>query len=400
MSIEWTKAETDKLLAAIKGAPSVAEAVTRVAKAVPSRRVTYDVIKYKLNALNKPSLSTFLQPPHHETPEQATKEDLGKLRTDRRLAELESANKRLIKDVADREAELSAMRQLRASKPLPPVTAPKRVGATQRRGTPVMLCSDWHIEEQVHPKTVAGLNEYTPAIAEKCIAKLAEAFEWLLRDSRFDCREGVVWLGGDLYSGYIHEELTEGNAMSPVEAALWLQTRIEEMLRRIAATTKLERILVICNDGNHGRLTQKIRVATRTKNSLEWMLYHNLARRLSDEPRFQFQIADGEWNYLDIYKQTLAFTHGDSFKYQGGVGGLLIPVRRGINEMRKYRKVDHVAMGHFHQRLDLNDISVNGSMIGINPYSMRIHASPEPRQQSWFMLDSERGKCLSAPIWL
>jgi hypothetical protein len=68
--------------------------------------------------------------------------------------------------------------------------------------------------------------------------------------------------------------------------------------------------------------------------------------------------------------------------------------------MRKYRKVSHVSLGHFHQRSDFGDISVNGSMIGVNPYSMHIHASPEPRQQSWFMVDSRRGKAMSAPVWL
>ena len=68
--------------------------------------------------------------------------------------------------------------------------------------------------------------------------------------------------------------------------------------------------------------------------------------------------------------------------------------------MRKYIKVDHVSMGHFHQRMDDGEVSVNGSMIGITPYSMRIHAKPEPRQQSWFLVDSERGKCISAPVWL
>jgi hypothetical protein len=36
----------------------------------------------------------------------------------------------------------------------------------------------------------------------------------------------------------------------------------------------------------------------------------------------------------------------------------------------------------------------------VNPYSMHIHASPEPRQQSWFMVDETRGKSISAPIWL
>lgn len=391
----WTKAEETKLLRAVAGAPSVSAAVDAARAALPSRGLTLDAVANKLRRMGQPNLSELVA---RTAP--TTEGQLSTLRLTKKTSSLEAANRRLLEDLAAKGDELDAMRSLQAAKPLPAIEVPKRVGALQRRGVPVMLCSDWHVEEPVDPKKVNGLNEYSPAVAEKCIDKMADAFEWMMRDARYDCREAVIWLGGDLYSGYIHDELVEGNEMSPVEAVIWLQERIEKMLRKIAATCpSLGRIIVPCNDGNHGRLTEKIRVGTRAKNSLEWLLYQNLAVRLRDDDRFQFQIADGEWTFLDVYDRTLGFTHGDSFRYQGGVGGLLIPVRRGLNEMRKYRKISVANMGHFHQRLDLNDIVVNGSMIGINPYSMRIHASPEPRQQAWYMVDSSRGKCLSAPIW-
>ena len=317
------------------------------------------------------------------------------------LADLSSAKRALLRELADKEGQLLALRELRAQKPIPPVKAARGRGeGKQRQGVPVMLLSDWHVEERVDPKTVNGLNKYNPEIAEHCIDRCADAFEWLGRDSRFDCRTAVIWLGGDLFSGYIHEELQESNFLSPVQAVVWLQERIEKMLRKIAASTKYERIIVPCNDGNHGRNTHKIRVSTRTANSLEWLLYQTLAARMADDPRFVFHVAEGEWSFVDLFGQTIAFTHGDSFRYQGGVGGISIPLRRGINEMRKYRPIHQVCLGHFHTRSDFGDINVNGSMIGVSPYSMRIHAPPEPRQQSFFLIDSERGKCVSAPVWL
>lgn len=317
------------------------------------------------------------------------------------VAEERSARTRLLQDLADREEQIAILKELRAANPLPPITERQTVGASQRQGVPVMLCSDWHVEEPVDPKKVNGLNEYSLEIADACIGRMADAFEWMLRDHRYDCRAGVVWLGGDLLSGFIHAELQESNFLSPVQATLWLQERIERMLRKIAATCQdLDRIIVPATDGNHGRLTHKMRVSTRTANSLEWLLYQTIAARMADDPRFEFQIADGEWTFVDVFDQTIAFTHGDSFRFQGGIGGVSIPLRRGVNEMRKYRKIDHVCLGHFHQRQDFGDISVNGSMIGVTPYSMHLHASPEPRQQSWFLVDSRRGRALSAPIWL
>jgi len=64
-----------------------------------------------------------------------------------------------------------------------------------------MLCSDLHVEERVDPAQVNGLNEYNLDIADRCIGRMAEAYEWLLHDARYDCREGVVWIGGDTFSG-------------------------------------------------------------------------------------------------------------------------------------------------------------------------------------------------------
>lgn len=335
--------------------------------------------------------------------EPSTAEDLAEHRRREQLSTLSSTKSRLLDELADREAQIALLRDLRSARPIGPVVAKKKVGGKQRQGVPVLLCSDWHVEERVDPKTVDGLNEYNLEIAEKCIDKMADAFEWLGRDSRYDMRTGVVWLGGDLFSGYIHEELVESNFLSPTQAALWLQERIEKMLRKIAATCpNLERIIVPCNDGNHGRSTHKIRISTRTANSLEWFLYQNLAVRMRDDPRFEFQIAEGDWTFLDIFDRTLAFTHGDSFQYGGGVGGISIPIRRGVSRQFQHhpRKPDYVSMGHFHQRSDFGDIAVNGSMIGYGPYAQRIHASPEPRQQSWFLIDQTRGKALSAPVWL
>lgn len=315
-------------------------------------------------------------------------------------AGLLTAKRKLLDQLGEKEQQIAALTQL-GSQQSAPIVAPKGRGEGKRRlATPVMLLSDWHVEEPVHPEQVNGLNEYNLEIAERCIERCADGFAWLTRDPRFEMREAIVWLGGDLFSGYIHEELMEQNFLSPVEACVWLQERIGKMLRRILAETSFERIIVPCNDGNHGRLTRKIRVATRTANSLEWLLYKTLAEKFADEPRLHFQIADGEWNFVDVFEHTIGFFHGDSVRYQGGVGGLLIPMRKALNEMRKYRKVDSFAFGHFHQYMPLLEMTANGSMIGLGPYSMSIKATPEPRQQAFFLIDSAKGKCMQTPIWL
>lgn len=316
------------------------------------------------------------------------------------LADIKRKNKELTADLAQAQDEFAILSGLH-NRPIRPIVAPTKVGAKQRKGVPVLLCSDWHVEEPVDPKTVNDLNTYNLEIADRCIDRLSEAYAWMLQDSRFDCRTGVVWLGGDLMSGFIHDDLRESNSLTPVETSYWLHDRLERMLRRIASMCpSLERIVVPCNSGNHGRTTDKIRVQTREKNSFEWLIYKSVAHRLSSDPRFEFQIADAEWGYLDVMGFTLAFAHGDSFNYGGGVGGISIPIRKKLGNIKQHRPIHHACIGHFHTRQDFGDISVNGSMIGVSPYSIRIGAPPEPRQQSWFMVDSEHGKCLSAPVWL
>lgn len=317
-----------------------------------------------------------------------------------RIGELEKSRAALLKELEDKQGQIDVFTALSKRGPKPLVEKRGKGRGVRRMACPVLLCSDWHVEERVDLASVNGENEYNLQIADRCIKKIPEAFEWLVRDKRFEIREALLWLGGDLFSGYIHDELMEHNFLSPVQAALWLLDRVEAMVRQILADTDLEKLHVDCNDGNHGRLTHKIRVATRTQNSLEYMLYKTLAARFRDEPRVAFNVAEGEYLYHEVYGQTLCFFHGDSVRYQGGVGGLLIPMRRGLNEHRKIRQVHTYNVGHFHQYMSLPDITVNGSMIGMTPYSLRLKCAPEPRQQAFYMIDAKRGKCQATPIWL
>lgn len=314
-------------------------------------------------------------------------------------AETEAARQRLLNELGDAKEQIEALTRL-SKRPPAPIVAKKATRGKRRQGVPVINLSDWHIEEPVYPEQVNGLNHYNLDIADKCITQCTEAFEWFCRDPRWDMRFGVLNYMGDLYSGYIHDELVEGNLLSPVESVVWLQARIERQIRTILAHCPFETLIVMCEDGNHGRMTHKMRVGTRTANSLEWLLYKSIAARFADEKRVRFQIAEGDYNYLSIYDTNVCFFHGDSVKYQGGVGGLLVPLMRGLNELRKYKPADVYVLGHFHQYMSLPNVVVNGSMIGTNAYSMRYKFAPEPRQQSFFLIDSERGKCVSAPVWL
>jgi len=328
-------------------------------------------------------------------------------RRDRELRLLREEKKQLVHALETAEARAQVVEQIQsASLSLPSATrAPKKQSKQSggmREATPVVMCSDWHIEEEVSSEKTNGMNEYTITIADHRISRLSEGILWLLdmHRTKFVIDDFVLWLGGDLFSGYIHEELIESNQLSPVESVLWLQSRLRNLIDTLVGSGKVKTLYVPCSYGNHGRTTQRKRISTGAENSYEWMMYQQLAFHYRDSANVKIIAPKSQLIYLDVYDFTLRFAHGDQISYQGGIGGLTIPAYKKIAAWDVGRRADITCIGHFHQYLSLSSLVTNGSLIGFNPYAISIGARYEPPQQAFFLLDSKRGKTLSTPIWV
>ena len=59
-------------------------------------------------------------------------------------------------------------------------------------------------------------------------------------------------------------------------------------------------------------------------------------------------ISDGYWNYLDVFDKTVGFHHGDAVKFNGGIGGLTIPLMKYLHRANQQRRIDYSFCGHFH----------------------------------------------------
>ena len=261
------------------------------------------------------------------------------------------------------------------------------------------MMSDWHAEETVQAKTVNGLNEYNLEVADRRITKLCTSVVRLTEIQRAGTRIDnlVVNLMGDMMTGYIHEELQEMNGLSPTETVLWLRQRIVGGLRYIQKNGGFKKITVTCNYGNHGRTTKKPRHATGASNSYEWMLYHILK---DDMPELEWVIADGYFVFIDVYGRVFRIHHGDNVQYQGGIGGLTIPMEKAIASWNKSQPVYHDLVAHHHTAMQNPRWISNGSLIGYGPYSLAIKAGFEPPQQTYFLVDSKRGRTGTFPIFL
>ena len=264
--------------------------------------------------------------------------------------------------------------------------------------TAVAVASDWHVEETVLGKTVNNLNEFNLDVAERRIQAFFRNVVKLTSIQRTGCKieRLMLVLGGDMMTGYIHEELVEGNSLSPTQTVLWLIERISAGVEYLSP--HFGEIVIPCVMGNHGRTCQKPRHATGAANSYEWMMYHVLADKLKSKATWH--VADGYHLLVDLYGKTVRIHHGDGLKYQGGIGGLTIPVEKAIASWNKGIPADLDIFGHWHQSQQNPKWVSNGSLIGFNAYSVAIKAPFEKPTQTYFLFDKKHGRTGTFPVFL
>jgi hypothetical protein len=314
---------------------------------------------------------------------------------------IRAEHKQLVEEVrAHRERE-KVLLSLSDEKPTQRLHSRERKSGL-REGCAVVLASDWHVEETVDAAKVSGRNSYDLTIARQRITRFFGGIDWLLGLNRqaFAIRDMVLWLGGDLISGFIHDDLVEANSLSPIEAILCLRDWLIDGIETLLKDPKLDRLIVPCSYGNHGRNGVKKKIARGAENSYEWLLYNILERHFAGNKRVSFSVARGEHVYVDVYGHVLHFTHGDSVNYGGGVGGITIPLNKAINGWNTVRRADMHHIGHFHQLTWTRDAVVNGSLIGYSPFAYHVKAHYEEPQQAFYVLDSKRGRSITAPIWV
>lgn len=311
---------------------------------------------------------------------------------------VEQKYKALQEKIAIVEAERDAVIQI--NKGIQTYAIKPNDGKSSSEATYVMVASDWHIEEEVKPENVNGLNKYNLELSKERADMFFRNGHKLLKMFQKDVNVNTVVLAllGDFISNSIHEELMEANLLSPIDAIIRCQNYIASGIEFLLRDSSIEELIIVCHTGNHGRTTKERRHATESGNSLEYFMYNQLANHFQGNKRVKFMIPMAYHSYLDIYGYTLRFHHGHNMSYGGGVGGITISVNKAIAQWDKIRKADLDVFGHFHQFLDGGKFIANGSMIGFNAYALSIKANFETPKQASFLIDKKRFKTLVAPI--
>jgi hypothetical protein len=278
-----------------------------------------------------------------------------------------------------------------------------RPGGKVSRGhaTAILCCNDWHVEGCVTRESVDGANEFNLAVADRRIRRTWQKSLFLLDFVRriSNVRDMVVWLGGDLINGAIHEELEESNFLGPAEAVLYVQDHVAAGLDLLLREADVDHITVVTSYGNHGRTTKRRRISTGYRHSWEWLAYHNLARHYRNTPKITFKVEQGYHNWLPVQGYDVRFHHGDAIRYAGGVGGVTIPLRKKIAQWNKRRKAYLDVIGHFHQFIDGWDFVGCGCLIGYDAYALEIGAEFQQPTQTFLVIDRTFGKVLCAPVF-
>lgn len=270
----------------------------------------------------------------------------------------------------------------------------------------ISTISDVHTEEPVIKSIVNNLNEYNLQICEERVTKYFKRLLYMVNQSRksgYIIDNLVVGFLGDFITGYIHEELEEVNELTPVQATLFIQNLLMKGLKLLSEDGNFTKITVPCVPGNHGRTTRKKRYTTGYKNSYEWLMYNNIKNFLTEKGGYEnidIIIPESEFIYLNLFGYVNKFSHGDHFNYQGGIGGLEVPLKKWVLRENAVIKTDMSWIAHWHQYIVLNKVRVNGSLIGYNSYARAFGFEPEPPKMQFQLLDSKRGYTLNNPIIL
>ena len=307
-------------------------------------------------------------------------------------AELEKANRALNVIDAATNAVLEPPAWLSPTKPTP------------KSATLMLMLSDCHFDEVVLPSEVDGLNAYDRRIAtlrlEAWAAGAIKLSRHYLAGLKYDgC---VLMLGGDIFSGDIHEELAETNEDTMIGSLLYWSERLASAIAMLA--DEFKRIHVASVVGNHGRTSRKPRAKLRAKTNFDWLLAKMLERHFTKDKRVTFDVPEGSDCLVSVYSHGHLLTHGDQASGGQGIGGIWPPIMRlRARKAQRYLAIgdsfDTLWLGHWHQYQPSPAMIVNGSLKGVDEYAFVNNFGYEVPQQALAVVTPEHNITLQAPIF-
>ena len=258
--------------------------------------------------------------------------------------------------------------------------------------------TDWQLG-----KRTAGYGiEKCSQRMEQFTQKVMELTE--LQRTHHPVRECTIMFGGDMVEGIT---IFPGQAWE-VEAHLFEQlfetVRIEEMIVRTLAAF-FEKVHVVCEYGNHGRLGRKGELPAN--DNIDAISYKIASERTSDLKNVTWQMSPDWYQIVEIGNYRALLVHGDEIKSFGG-NTPAFGILRKCNAWATGVVPDFqdVYMGHFHTPMALTmsnggRIFVTGSPESDSVYAAEFVAAKGRPSQRLHFVDPDKARVTAEyVVWL
>jgi hypothetical protein len=262
------------------------------------------------------------------------------------------------------------------------------------------LLSDTHFDEVVRPEELDNLNAYNREIAQLRLRAFFDGVDKMAHHytSNIEYDGLVLMLGGDMFSGDIHEELVQTNEDTMIGSVLHWAEELTAGITQMAEQFGRVHIPVVV--GNHGRQSRKPRAKFRARDNFDWMLGHMLNRHFRADERVTFQIPETADCMVPVYGHKILLTHGDQTKGGAGIGGIWPPIMRLVARKRQRKAFDLMVAGHWHSYTNGPDFTINGSLKGWDEYAEVSNFGFEVPQQAMWLMTAEHGITSRHPIFV
>jgi predicted phosphodiesterase len=300
-----------------------------------------------------------------------------------------TALRHAVRELEQLQQALGVQEGLLTATPNPPKWLQPGKGKASKRATVCTMLSDTHFDEVVNPDEVNHLNAYNREIAS---ARLRRYFNRVISIPR-DHFAGpeysgvVVFMGGDMISGDIHDELVQTNEDTVLGTLLYWSEQLAAGFEMLADFYPAVHVVSVC--GNHGRRTRKERAKLRARDSFDWLLSH-MTKRACSNKKITWDIPEEADARVTVQNTRYLLTHGNlGFSGGNGIGGAWTAIMRGDIRRRQReafggQPYDVLLAGHYHTYRLGNEFVINGSMKGVDEYAyVNSFGLEVPKQALW-----------------
>jgi hypothetical protein len=232
-----------------------------------------------------------------------------------------------------------------------------------------LMLSDWHIGA----KFDTYLESYDTDIAKYRVKLLKDDVIEYCTLHKIDTL--YIEILGDMVSGIIHVNNRLAQCENIIQQNIIASEMLGELIFELAKV--VPNIKLVYCVGNHGRVNADVKESIAEEN-FEYLIRYYLEVKLQNLPNIEWldnEVTPEMCVYTLPNGRTIASIHGHRERkntYQHTV--------KNLTDFCEDFRINEVHMGHFHNHQVINNVVVNGSMMGCDEYAQRFKFHADPSQ--------------------